>query len=152
MHELISPAPAATGQPNARQRPVGSVAACFLLICLVRAALKALGFHRTRTLAERFAGAAARQRRITEATAAATAANVARAAAFFPGRALCLEQSLVLHFLLRRAGLDSTLRLGVQPFPFAAHAWVEHAGQPVNETSDGLRGFIPLPALPGGSS
>lgn len=146
MHELISPQAAASRQPD--KRPVVSAATCFLLICLSRGALRTIGFHRTRKLTERFSGAAPSRRRICEASAAATATNVARAAAFFPGRALCLEQSLVLHFLLRRAGLQSTLRLGVQPYPFAAHAWVEHAGQPVNETRDGLRGFVPLPPLP----
>lgn len=78
----------------------------------------------------------------------ATAERVAMTAAFVPGRALCLEQSLALYFLLRRMGIQVTLRLGVQAYPFAAHAWVEHAGEPVNESAEKLRPFVPFPTLP----
>jgi hypothetical protein len=76
---------------------------------------------------------------------AATAHKVAFAAAFFPGRARCLEQSLALFGFLRRADLAVTFRLGVQAYPFAAHAWVEHAGEPVNENRELLQAYVPLP-------
>jgi hypothetical protein len=73
--------------------------------------------------------------------------RVALVAAFFPGRALCLEQSLVLWLLLRRRGLQADLRLGVQPYPFGAHAWVEHGGQPLNEKPEFVRSFVTLPSF-----
>jgi hypothetical protein len=63
----------------------------------------------------------------------ATVQAVVMAAAFYPRRALCLEQSLALYVLLRRRGIDAALKLGVQTIPFSAHAWVEVNGVPVNE-------------------
>jgi hypothetical protein len=61
------------------------------------------------------------------------AMRVATAAAFYPRRALCLEQSLALFVLLRRRGIAAGLRFGVQTLPFSAHAWVEVDGRPINE-------------------
>jgi hypothetical protein len=59
--------------------------------------------------------------------------QVAGAGALFPGRALCLEQTLVLHGELQRMGVDSRIRFAVTPYPFKAHAWIEVRGRPVNE-------------------
>jgi len=73
-----------------------------------------------------------------------TAHTVTVAAAFYPGRALCLEQSLVLYLLLRRRGVNAQLRLGVQPYPFNAHAWVEYRGLPLNEREEIIRQFVPV--------
>lgn len=122
---------------------VRSVLACMVLLATVKLALAICGFERARRLLARWSG---------RAPAAAwdislvrrTEHVVALAAAFFPGRALCLEQSLTLHALLRRAGVDSRLRLGVQPHPFAAHAWVEVAGEPVNDVLEHVSHFTPL--------
>ncbi|MBI4410086.1 MAG: lasso peptide biosynthesis B2 protein [Gemmatimonadetes bacterium] len=79
----------------------------------------------------------------------ATVRRVAVVAAFFPGRALCLEQSAAIHLLLRRRGIPVTLRLAVKPYPFSAHAWVELRGRPVNELEEAVRGFVLLPELGG---
>jgi hypothetical protein len=85
-------------------------------------------------------------------TVSASAADVRRVAdrvaviaAFFPGRALCLEQSLALYWLLRRRGVSARLRVGVHPAPFTAHAWIEYDGAPVNEDDDRIRELLPLP-------
>ncbi len=67
------------------------------------------------------------------------------AAALFPGRALCLEQSLTLYVLLRLAGATVRLRLGVQAYPFGAHAWVEYLGRPLNDIEEHVAFFAPLP-------
>lgn len=63
----------------------------------------------------------------------------------------CLPRSLVLWAMMRRAGLAADLRIGVQKKAdvFAAHAWVEYAGVPVNEQSSGqyapiLSSFAPF--------
>jgi transglutaminase-like putative cysteine protease len=66
------------------------------------------------------------------------------AAVFYPGRARCLEQSLALYVLLRRRGVPVRLRLGVQPYPFNAHAWVELNGAPLNERVETVRQFVPF--------
>lgn len=67
---------------------------------------------------------------------AETTRRVSIAAAFYPRRALCLEQSLTLFVLLRRRGVHAELRLGVQPRPFYAHAWVEAGGRAISEAED----------------
>jgi hypothetical protein len=55
-----------------------------------------------------------------------------------PNDPRCLQRSVALLALLRRAGIESDLRIGIgktQP-NLEAHAWVEVAGVPVNDDSD----------------
>jgi hypothetical protein len=94
------------------------------------------------------------QRRAAHASAAADAAlvtatvrRVSLAAAFYPRRARCLEQSLALYLLLRRRGIAAELRIGAQPRPFYAHAWVEVAGEPVAEQGDLPLNLTMFPSL-----
>lgn len=51
-----------------------------------------------------------------------------RAASRWVPKATCLTKAVALHILLRRAGLQSKIRLGVAKDGghFEAHAWVEH--------------------------
>lgn len=55
-----------------------------------------------------------------------------------PYRATCLRRSLLLWWWLRRSGIASELRIGVQRHGhhFAAHAWVEVGGVAVNDGED----------------
>ena len=73
--------------------------------------------------------------------------TVAIAGALYPGRALCLEQSLVLYYLLRRQGVDVKYQQGVQPHPFQAHAWVEYQGEPLNDVEEHAQRFTRFPAV-----
>ena len=53
--------------------------------------------------------------------------------------ARCLGRSLVLWFLLRRRGIDAELVIGAdmpRGGELPAHAWVEVAGEPVNDAPD----------------
>lgn len=52
-----------------------------------------------------------------------------------PFRARCLVRSLCLERMLRRRGIHCAFRLGAVPEAgaLAAHAWVECAGEPLNE-------------------
>lgn len=70
---------------------------------------------------------------------------VALAAAFYPGRAHCLERSLVLYERLSRLGAAPEFRLGVQAAPFAAHAWIELDGTPVNDCAEHVAHFAVVP-------
>jgi hypothetical protein len=55
-----------------------------------------------------------------------------------PGDSRCLTRSLVVLAMLARRGIEVRLVLAARPSPtFAAHAWVEHSGQPLLPT----RGF-----------
>jgi len=66
-----------------------------------------------------------------------------------PGRPTCLPKSLTLWWLLRRRGIDSTLRIGVRTANgrLEAHAWVEYAGQVVNDTDDVAQRFAPFEGM-----
>ena len=55
------------------------------------------------------------------------------ACVFYFKRVLCLQRSAALTVLLRRRGIDGEMVIGVQPFPFLSHAWVEVAGRVVND-------------------
>ena len=60
-----------------------------------------------------------------------------------PTNGSCLRQSLLVWWLLRRRGLPAELRIGVsQSGGFAAHAWVELEGQPVNDSADVAIRFV----------
>lgn len=107
---------------------------CYLAVAMMDLLPRAIGFRRTLDLIRRMVpdrGAVTDPSLIE-----ATSQRIALAAAFHPRRALCLEQSLALHLLLRRRGVPSELRLGVQARPFYAHAWVEVEGRAVNEQAD----------------
>jgi hypothetical protein len=72
---------------------------------------------------------------------------VATAGALYPGRALCLEQSLVLYYVLRRRGVPVSYCHGVQPHPFEAHAWIEYRGEAINDVPEHVTHFARLPDL-----
>lgn len=57
---------------------------------------------------------------------------------YCPGSRKCLERSVALHALLRRAGIPSELRIGIGTTDpkVEAHAWIEVAGIPVNDSAD----------------
>jgi hypothetical protein len=86
----------------------------------------------------------------------AIGALVNRAARYAPGPVTCLTRSLLLRWLLRRRGLASDLRIGVQLTQgrLDAHAWVEYEGQPINDTPDVSRRFAAFtePLSPGAFS
>jgi hypothetical protein len=62
---------------------------------------------------------------------------VIRSLHLLPTDSRCLVRSLVLSGLLARRGIGSSLIIGVKPEPeFAAHAWVEYAGEPLLPPGD----------------
>lgn len=60
----------------------------------------------------------------------------------------CLQRSLVLQRLLRRRGVMTSLRIGVQREEngLYAHAWLEYDGQPIGRAEHVGAGFTPLVA------
>lgn len=63
-----------------------------------------------------------------------------------PFAANCLQHSLALWWLLQRQGLPSELKIGVRLAnrQCEAHAWVEHAGQVLNDSEDVRQRFAPF--------
>jgi len=112
-----------------------------LFIAGLKLSLKVAGFERTwRWIREH----AERVERVGDGDPSAVAATeyaVAMAAALYPGRAACLERSLTLYWHLRRRGIDVRYRMGVQMYPFIAHAWVEYRGQPINDVPEHVKRF-----------
>jgi len=118
---------------------------CMLLLVVTDLALRTLGYARTVRLARKLG-----KRAIDEPPAGlidGTLQQILKATAFYPGRSLCLEQSIVAFVLLRRGGLAVDLRLGVQPYPFSAHAWVELNGVPITESPEVVSGYSLMPEL-----
>jgi hypothetical protein len=72
------------------------------------------------------------------ARARSTARVVSIAAGRGPVRATCLRRSLLLWWLLRRDGIETSLRVGVHRDggSLHAHAWVEYQGRPINDAED----------------
>ncbi len=73
------------------------------------------------------------------------ACAIVYAAAFLPGRVRCLEQSIALFVVLRRARFPARLRFGAHAHPFLAHAWVELDGNPLNEVEETMNRIVPFP-------
>lgn len=130
-----------------QQLHLPSTIRCLCEITLTKLWLRIAGFQRTL----RFASG-----KVVEwtpdvdpmALAEALSRRIALAAAMYPARARCLEQGLTLYRLLRRRGVDAQFRVGVQPYRFRAHAWVEYRGIPINEPGDGVNGLAVFPEVP----
>jgi len=123
------------------------VVRCLCLLAICRVSLRLVGLGRTLKAARRIEPARCTVPLHADAIVATEAAHLIAAAALFPGRARCLEQSVTLCFLLRRRGLPARLRLGVQLYRPGAHAWVELDGKPINERTEVLQQVSVLPDL-----
>jgi hypothetical protein len=126
---------------------VASSLHCAAVVAAVKLSLRLAGLRRTLRAIHRMAPPPRATRSATCDEVECVARRVALVGAFFPGRVACLEQSLTLYWLLLRARIPATFRIGVLPSQFAAHAWVEYDGEPVLE-SELVRTVIPFPALP----
>ena len=82
-----------------------------------------------------------------------TARLVRIAAERAPYRAKCLEQSLVLRWLLLRQGIEARILFGArkEDEQMQAHAWVEVNGVALNEDNGVYRHFSPLDELLAGN-
>jgi hypothetical protein len=128
--------------------------ASLVLLPAVQLSLRFGGFKRTvRVLA-------ARSERHAVPAHPHEARPAAEAVALVAGRSVigarCLGRSLVLWFLLRRRGIDAELVIGAampRGGELPAHAWVEVAGEPVNDADDVRERFgsfeLQLPRLAG---
>ena len=115
-----------------------------LLLPLVALGLRLFPFRRVRAAV---AGPAIRTAgRSADRQAQAAARLVDALANRLPGRPGCLPRALTLCRLLRRAGLDAELRIGVgkPDGRFTAHAWVVHAGRSLDEGESAAGPYLVL--------
>jgi hypothetical protein len=115
----------------------------FAVLAATDLSLRFLGFARSVNIVRRLAKRTRNDAENGELVQA-VCQRVAMAGVFYPGRARCLEQSLALYVLLRRRGVAAALRIGVQPYPFSAHAWVELNGVPLSERPEAIQQFVPI--------
>lgn len=111
------------------------------LLPLFWVGLRVCGFARLRAWLERSALVPESRPAVDELAAFGRLVNTAANRA--PGPVTCLTRSLLLRWLLRRRGVASDLRIGVQfvQGKLEAHAWVEYAGVPINDAPDVARRF-----------
>jgi len=120
-----------------------------LLLAMTGISLRLVSFRRIQVLLNPVNLAAGKALSSIEAAAKArqTARIVAAAARHGAYRVNCLPTSLVLRYLLLRQGIQADLRVGVRKADdgrLDAHAWVEHAGQPLIDRFDVGQRFSPF--------
>lgn len=112
-----------------------------LLLPLTALGLQLIGFRRLYTALTNLAPKCSTliQDQVKTLTQANATARMVRAAAWHGAyHANCLQQSVVLWWLLRCQGIASDLRIGVrkEASQFEAHAWVEYLDFALNDSSD----------------
>jgi hypothetical protein len=115
----------------------------------VRIALRVRGYKKTQEwLQEKLKrhAKAATQNKANSESAEMICRMVSAAERYTPGRSTCLEESLVLWFLLRERDIRATLRIGVRKDDeqFEAHAWVEREGIALNQHEEQHRHYAPF--------
>lgn len=130
-----------------RAKPRSDLWLCIVALTVTTIALRALGFYRLMRWISHSTWVRGDPEPMVSVTVGLLGRRIAEAGAILPWRARCLEQSVALYLMLRFYHLDARLRIGVQPFGFVAHAWVEYAGQPVNESDEVLRKVVVFPEL-----
>ena len=123
-------------------RPAG-VLRCLIVLLLCDVALRTAGYARTLRVARRLAGD--RTGAAGDDVVRKTLHNILVATALYPGRSKCLEQAMAGFVLLRRRGAAVQIRLGVQPYPFTAHAWLDLDGMPLTELPEVVAHFALMP-------
>ena len=125
--------------PPAQRATVLRAASLFLL---TRVGLRAMGFRRWKELIGRLLVPGRPAQDVEPAAQFEIATQILRAVKSVelhgPLTPNCLERSMVFWFLLRRAGVDGQLHIGARKngSRLEAHAWVELAGQVLNDTTD----------------
>lgn len=102
----------------------------FCALVVVDAVTRVGGFHRLR---EWVSQTPRRGHNENLQTVVKVCSAVDRAAAYYFKKAWCLQRSATTTILLRWAGVDAEMVIGVEKIPFYAHAWVEVRGRVVND-------------------
>jgi hypothetical protein len=140
--ELVARTESSTASNEIR---VPSVLQSGIMIAALKLSLKVRGYKRTIEWIKRRVERVPVRTDVPPTVVKAAEWWVAMAAAFYPGRAQCLERSLVLYCILRRQGVPVKYCHGVQPWPLISHAWVEYRGEVVNDVPERVNEFSRLP-------
>lgn len=116
-----------------------------LMIAALKLSLRVRGYKRTIEWIRRRVESVPQREDVEPTVVKAAEWWVAMAAAFYPGRAQCLERSLVLYYILRRQGVPVRYSHGVQPWPLTSHAWIEYRGEVINDVPERVKEFSRFP-------
>ena len=156
MHEqhsssTTSPRPSRLAQfGNLSRTQQRTMVAAWLWLPLFWIGLRTLGLDRFQSRLQRKPITARQPSSMQQNDILALAEAVNIAARNTPFHATCLTRSLLACWLLRRRGVSSELRIGVNlsANTLQAHAWVECAGHPVNDRADIADVFKPFDSPP----
>jgi hypothetical protein len=112
-----------------------------VLLPSMAVSLRVRGFQRTRQALQRKLSDSPGGAKCSSASSDAlqrTCRMVKTGAHYGVGHRNCLEQSLVLWYLLTKQKIPVRFRIGVRKLPqkFEAHAWVEYEGVPLNQNQE----------------
>lgn len=117
-----------------------------VLLPMVRISLRTRGYKKTQERLDRRLARIDSFRNAGDGIARIerTCGMVRAAAHYGIGNSSCLDESLVLWYLLRSQGVATSLRIGVRKEneEFAAHAWVEHEGVALNQKEEIHRHYV----------
>lgn len=140
--ELVAGAETSTASNEIR---VPSVLTSGMMIAALKLSLEVRGYKRTIDWIRRRVEHVPVRMDVPPTVVKAAEWWVAMAAAFYPGRAECLERSLVLYYVLRRQGVPVRYCHGVRPSPLTAHAWIEYGDEVINDVPEHVKEFSRLP-------
>jgi hypothetical protein len=113
-----------------------------VILPLTEIGLRLFGFRRWKELSEKFSMPARLPQSLPNDLQRETALRAARAVLSVelhgPTHPNCLERSMTLWWLLRRDGIEGELHIGARKSGsrLEAHAWVELAGQVLNDSAE----------------
>jgi hypothetical protein len=120
----------------------GFVLRAMAFLPLTEIGLHVIGFRRWKQFIEQVSPSPSRPQFLESADELRMTEKITRAASAAErhvfGKPNCLERSLTLWWLLRRAGIDGELHIGARKYEsrFEAHAWVELRGVILNDSPD----------------
>lgn len=121
-----------------------SVAALGWEMAVMAWRLRALGLRRTLDHAAHYAVQASP---VPEGRLVGLAQGISRVRRQLPVTPLCLRDSLAIFVRLGRAGIRTSLVIGVRLDPFAAHCWVQLGDLLLTDRVDMVSGYSPILVL-----
>ena len=113
-----------------------------VLLPITEIGLRVMGFQRCKETIERLPVPQRQSRSMESVSPSVMAAKITRAVRTVelhgPGTPNCLERSMLLWWLLRRAGIEGELHIGARKngSRLEAHAWVELEGEVLNDSPE----------------
>lgn len=116
----------------------------WLLLAAAFVSLRCLGMSRTLRLWRTWSRPTRGSPAVDAGVVHAIDVAVRAAAASHVLNTQCKERALVAWHLLKRENLPAEIVIGIDLYPFAAHAWVESGGMTLTDSAEQCGAFIPV--------